>query len=107
MVPRADVRPDPYLMGSGGWRTGTTVAKPSPPADQVPVDCIIRTNLNARLTILHSRRIHAETARMPRVFGLVAERAAARRYVIPDESGSEEERAAGGPGLEPPILSRR
>ena len=42
-----------------------------------------------------------------RVFGLGAERAAARGYIIPDDSGSEEERAAGGPGPEPPILSGR
>ena len=42
-----------------------------------------------------------------RVFGLGAGRAAARGCIIPDDSGSEEERAAGGPGLEPPILSWR
>ena len=42
-----------------------------------------------------------------RVFGLGAGRAAARGCIIPDDSGSEEEQAAGGPGLEPPILSGR
>jgi hypothetical protein len=42
-----------------------------------------------------------------RVFGLGAGRAAARGCIIPDDSGSEEERAAGGPGPEPPILSGR
>ena len=40
-----------------------------------------------------------------RVFGLGAERAAARGYIIPDDSGSEEERAAGGAGPEALILS--
>jgi hypothetical protein len=33
--------------------------------------------------------------------------AAADGCVIPDDSGSEEERDAGGPGLEPPILGER
>jgi hypothetical protein len=42
-----------------------------------------------------------------RVFGLGAGRAAARGCIIPDNSGSEGERAAGGPGLEPPMLSGR
>jgi hypothetical protein len=40
-----------------------------------------------------------------RDFRLGAERAAARGYIVPDDSESEEERAAGGPGLEPPFLS--
>ncbi len=34
-----------------------------------------------------------------------AECAAARGYITPDDSESEEERAAGGPGPEPSILS--
>ena len=42
-----------------------------------------------------------------RVLGLGAERAAARGYVIPDDSGSEEERAAGGAGPQPPIERAR
>jgi hypothetical protein len=41
------------------------------------------------------------------VFGLGAKRTAARGYVIQDDAGSEENRAAGGPGPEPPILSER
>ncbi len=38
-------------------------------------------------------------------FGIRAERAAARWYIVPDDSGSKEERAAGGPGPEPLFLS--
>jgi hypothetical protein len=53
--------------------------------------------------------IRPRTARSAhaRVFGLGAERAAARGCIILDDSGSEENRAAGGPGPEPPILSGR
>ena len=42
-----------------------------------------------------------------RVFGLGAERAAPHGYSIPDDSRSKEDRAEGGPGPEPPILSGR
>ena len=60
----------------------------------------LRTCVHPAVTI-RPRCAHA------RVFGLGAGRAAARGCIIPDDSGSEEERAAGGPGPEPPILSGR
>ena len=60
----------------------------------------LRTCVHPAVTI-RPRSAHA------RVFGLGAGRAAARGCIIPDDSGSEEEKAAGGPGLEPPILSGR
>ncbi len=49
----------------------------------------------------------AVSSAQDRVFGLGAALAAARGYAIPDDSEGEDERAARGPGPEPPILSGR
>ena len=73
-----------------------------------PTSTSLRSMEQGRLgTYVHPAVTIRPRSAHARVFGLGAERAAARGYIIPDDSGSEEERAAGGPGPEPPILSGR
>jgi hypothetical protein len=70
-----------------------------------PTSTSLRSMEQGRLgTYVHPAVTIRPRSTQARVFGLGAERAA-DGYVIPDDSGSEEGRAAGGPGPEPPILS--
>ena len=50
---------------------------------------------------------HRPCSAHAQVFRLGAERAAGRGYVMQDDSGSEEDRAARGPGREPQMLRGR
>ena len=61
-----------------------------------PTSTSLRSMEQGRLaTYVHPAESIRPRSAQARVFGLGAERAAARGYVIPDDSGSEEERAAG------------